>query len=298
MSTDRDVTRIVRSWMDEGATQLPDRVLDAVLHQIPATQQRRPVRAAGRVFSMNPRFLFWAGVAAALAMIVFALAPRSNVGTHTKSPGPSTSPSALSQGLLADSLSPGTYRIDQLFPVPATFELSAGWSLNAEFGPGKVELSKPVRSGIDAAYLSFFVVSNAYADPCHTEDGPMAPPLGPSVDELVNVLTTPSGFHPGPISEVTVGGFRGKSFDLTNTLDPPLCSADASGNLSQFTYPGTDSDLKDVQRTVGVTGFQHQRFWILDVHGTRLTIVEWIFDLITPAEIAEMDQIVSSMRFE
>ena len=37
MSTDRDVTRIVRSWLEEGVTALPDRVLDAVLDQVPAT---------------------------------------------------------------------------------------------------------------------------------------------------------------------------------------------------------------------------------------------------------------------
>ena len=41
MSTDRDTTRIVRSWLEEGATALPDRVLDAVLDQVPATSQRR-----------------------------------------------------------------------------------------------------------------------------------------------------------------------------------------------------------------------------------------------------------------
>ncbi len=41
MSTDRETTCIVRSWLEEGATALPDRVLDAVLDQVPATRQRR-----------------------------------------------------------------------------------------------------------------------------------------------------------------------------------------------------------------------------------------------------------------
>ena len=45
MSTDRDVTRIVRSWLEEGVTALPDRVLDAVLDQLPATPQRRALVA-------------------------------------------------------------------------------------------------------------------------------------------------------------------------------------------------------------------------------------------------------------
>jgi len=42
MSTDRDTTRIVRSWLDEGVTVLPDRVLDAVLDQVPATPSAEP----------------------------------------------------------------------------------------------------------------------------------------------------------------------------------------------------------------------------------------------------------------
>ena len=55
MSTDRDVTRIVRSWLEEGATALPDRVLDAVLDQLPATPQRRAWWPARRFREMNNR---------------------------------------------------------------------------------------------------------------------------------------------------------------------------------------------------------------------------------------------------
>ena len=54
MSSDRETARIVRSWLDEGVTQLPDRVLDAVLDQLPAIHQRRatwwPMR---RLTTMN-----------------------------------------------------------------------------------------------------------------------------------------------------------------------------------------------------------------------------------------------------
>ena len=53
MSTDRDVTRIVRSWLEEGVTALPDRVLDAVLDQLPATPQRRAPWPARRLRDMN-----------------------------------------------------------------------------------------------------------------------------------------------------------------------------------------------------------------------------------------------------
>ena len=42
MSAERDETRIVRSWLEEGVTVLPDRVLDAVLDQVPATPSAEP----------------------------------------------------------------------------------------------------------------------------------------------------------------------------------------------------------------------------------------------------------------
>ena len=53
MSTDRETTRVVRSWLDEGVTKLPDRVLDAVLDQVPATPQRRSGWSAWRSYRMN-----------------------------------------------------------------------------------------------------------------------------------------------------------------------------------------------------------------------------------------------------
>ena len=44
MSTDRDTTRIVRSWLQDGATRLPDQVLDLVLDELPTIHQRRATR--------------------------------------------------------------------------------------------------------------------------------------------------------------------------------------------------------------------------------------------------------------
>ena len=42
MSTDRDVARTVRSWLEDGVTTLPDRVLDDVLDQLPRPHSVRP----------------------------------------------------------------------------------------------------------------------------------------------------------------------------------------------------------------------------------------------------------------
>ncbi len=84
MSTERDVNRIVRSWMDEGVTALPDHVLDAVLDQVPATPQRRSWWLARRDFHMNKFVAMGLGVAAA---VVAFLIVGQLIGLNSSLPG-------------------------------------------------------------------------------------------------------------------------------------------------------------------------------------------------------------------
>ncbi len=77
MSTDRDVIRIVESWLEEGVTALPDRVLDSVLDQVPATPQRRARWPAWRLNTMTTPIRIAAVVAAISALaVVGGLVPR------------------------------------------------------------------------------------------------------------------------------------------------------------------------------------------------------------------------------
>jgi hypothetical protein len=110
VSTDRDLERIVRSWLDEGVTVLPDRVLDAVLEQVPATPQHRLLWPVQRILTMNT----YARVGLAAATVVLAavigigLFGRS-VGGPPPGPTPSSTPPAqatcqsnVSTGVLPD----------------------------------------------------------------------------------------------------------------------------------------------------------------------------------------------------
>jgi hypothetical protein len=94
VSTDHDLDRIVRSWMDEGVTQLPDRVLDLVLDQVPATPQRRPSWLARRFAPMNTYGRLGLMAAALLALAIVGIGlfrPSTDIG-----PPPSSTPSASS----------------------------------------------------------------------------------------------------------------------------------------------------------------------------------------------------------
>jgi hypothetical protein len=105
MSTDRDVERIVRSWMDEGVTVLPDRVLDLVLDQIPATPQRRSWWPSRRfpVMTNAVRIAVAAVAAVAIAILGISLLPKSGVGgpSATATPLPAASSAPLAVGSFA-----------------------------------------------------------------------------------------------------------------------------------------------------------------------------------------------------
>jgi hypothetical protein len=79
--TERDATRIVRSWLDEGVTALPDRVLDLVLDQIPATPQRRANWPARRFPLLSTYARFGVVVAAVI------LAAAVGIGIYANSSG-------------------------------------------------------------------------------------------------------------------------------------------------------------------------------------------------------------------
>jgi hypothetical protein len=97
VSTDRDVTRIVRSWMDEGVTQLPDRVLDLVLDQIPATPQRRASWLARRTPTLNTyaRLGLVAAAVFLAAVVGIGLYARSGVGGPPPDASASFAPSLV-----------------------------------------------------------------------------------------------------------------------------------------------------------------------------------------------------------
>jgi hypothetical protein len=98
MSTDRDTTRLVRSWLEDGVTRLPDRVLDTVLDQLPATPQRRSWWPAWRISDMNKLALTAAAAAAVLAIAVVGYNLLPGLGVGGPNPIPSPSPAPLATG--------------------------------------------------------------------------------------------------------------------------------------------------------------------------------------------------------
>ena len=94
MKSERETTRIVQSWLEVGSTGIPDRVLDAVVAELPSRPQRRSGWSPRRTSTM--KFLLPIAVAAAaIAVVAVVLGGRflpnePTVGGPTDSPLPAS----------------------------------------------------------------------------------------------------------------------------------------------------------------------------------------------------------------
>jgi hypothetical protein len=284
MSTDRDVERIVRSWMEEGVMALPDRVLDAVLDQLPATPQRRlPWLARTSPFTNNlvGLALTAAAVVALVLGIRFLSAP--SVGDNpaaTPTPRPSASP--ISRPGATWPLDPGIYSLPS-FPLAITFEVPAGWHSCSDSLVEQSVCHTPTDRSFDTR-VSFLIVENVVANPCSPGEEPLDPPVGPSVDDLVAAISSLDGFEASAPVDVTVDGYHGKRFMLTTPQDPG-CELE--------TWATKD-------RTNSVSPGEVNLLHVLDVDGTRVVIAGAYYpEQPAAAELrAALEQIIASVQIE
>ncbi len=296
MSSDRDTTRIVRSWLDEGVTQLPDRVLDAVLDQVPATPQRRAGWPARRSPLMNKIVGFGLAAAAVVAVVLIGsqfLGPPGNVGgpgtEPTPEPTPEATPEPTPEGLLPEgsyALLEGPVAIDVTIPGP-------GWSGDSTGGG---ILLKNDADPPDGAGLIVFDGRDdyyVYSDPCQwSTTRPDTPST--TVDELVAALSAQASRDASTPVDISVDGYAGKSITLHVPDDAVFDECDLGFFASWGLAGGTEHDLGRYHQGPG----QIDKLWILDVDG-RLLVMDTSSYAGTPqAVVNELDAIVQSATFE
>jgi hypothetical protein len=292
MSTDRDAARTVRSWLEDGATALPDRVLDAVLDELPTTPQRRATWWPARRFpQMNSTLRFGLAAAAVVAVALLGirfLLPDQNVGPP---PAPTQTPVALPDTtdveagttyFMAAPWGSGTPRL--IFTVPAD-----GWSTVSATNLGKDAIDDPL--DFHDIAMTPWNVTNLVADPCRrSAEGQLDPPVGPTVDDLARALRDQAGESATAPTDVTVGGYSGKRVELSLPagLDPATCEG---GGFVRWTERGTPGGhvYGSGQRNV---------VYILDVDGLRAVIDTSYLPGTSEASLAELEQIVASIRIE
>jgi hypothetical protein len=295
MRTEPETTRIVRSWLSEGRTALPDRILDAVLAELPATHQRRPLWPSRRIDDM---YAFAKLALAAAAVVVVAivginlLPSTDGVGggpvvspSPSVSPSPTASPSPSPSDLTFfpdGSIEAGRHSII-LSGKSLSLDMPAGWTSHDGF--------RIYTQAGQAAFIMWTdAPGNLYADPCAKE--PLDPPAGDTPAELAAAVSSIPGTDlvSGP-SDVTIGGHPAQlvTIQVREDVDCPpnefyLWYREADGPAEGGRWPDQLGDTINV--------------WIIDVDGTLVWIDgSWSVNT-TPSLHEEMLQIVDSIQFE
>ncbi len=129
MSTERETRRVVRSWLEEGVTALPDRVLDAVLDQVPATSQRRPLWPVRRIAEMSI-YARLASVAAVVIVLVVGVTVMAGGGVG----GQATPSPSQPNGAAATETPPATGTPSQGALLPGEFTACVGRNEESKHG--------------------------------------------------------------------------------------------------------------------------------------------------------------------
>lgn len=284
MSADRETTRIVRSWLEDGVTQLPDNILDAVLDELPTTQQRRftwwPAR---RPFEMN-KAIALGGAAAVIAIVALVgiYTFRGPTVGHppgvetTASPTPTATPEP--EALVTGSEGPGTFITDFYSeaggssPITFTFEMPAGW-----------EGVRPWVIGGQATVV-FIQVSGLYADPCLANSGDPDVNIGSTAAELAAALVAHTAYEATETGTFRIDGHEGVRVQVVTPSD-----------LDYATCEDESFWLWDGPLLAGAPS--HFDIWIFDLDGTTTVALAEVTEVSAQSQ-AEIEQIVESIDIQ
>jgi len=307
MSADRELTRIVRSWLDEDVAAFPDRVLDAALDQIHATHQRRPWPAwRAQPMSLQLRLAIAAAAVVAIAVVGINLWPDSQgPGGPTPSPSPIRTPQASASSgaavrpLRDGPLTAGTYQTQPFVPLSTirfTFDVPEGYTAFGNSGLSRDDVGFGPPNGMALAFLG---VGDLYSDPCNGTAGDVD--TGTTVGGLTTALASQGAYEVSGPDPIELAGFSGQLMTLTlpSDLDFSTCTNDGGDPAARAANVGGffvwQSDQSGGSNVYAQGPGNRFHLWILDVNGARRVVLTHDFAGTTPQHRAELQAILDSI---
>ena len=288
--------------VEEGVTALPDRVLDNVLDQLPATPQRRAWWPARRFGDMNTITRFALAAAAVVVAVVGVnfLPGTGGIGgsaptpSPTASPTPTPSPMAIHQGTLAA----GTYVMTPFAgPNPEGVCVPQATGCTESPADDSIRISFAVPEGFEAAPrpslsliwgqdgdtgLIILRGGGLYSDPCNSTPPPDIA-VGPTVDDFADALADHATLDVTTPVDVTLAGYAGKYVDIQLPADNSACTP--NGEFWPF--------------EPGIYAQGHRwHLYILDVEGTRVVIQVMDSEGTSAEDLATLQSIVDSIQIQ
>ncbi|TAK01930.1 MAG: hypothetical protein EPO36_03670 [Chloroflexota bacterium] len=305
MNQHSDIDRLLRHWMDDGPTTMPDRIIDVVADRISVQRQRRSWRLLRRL-PMNPIVKLGTAAAAVLvvAVVGYNLLPRQGGVGGPTTPLPTASPTAIPTSspvasgpvdLRSGILSAGRYRMDLSFIDPGlsiVANIPEGWVGHPEIPA----LTSPAGSN-EGVLIGFMQADRLFSDACHWDlDGTGSPDqqgdvvVGPSAADLVSALQANTSYTTSGHEPTSIGGFQARALELHLPGGDVISACDRRSGESTgdyFVFPG---------------GFYAQgpnsrwHLHIIEIDGTRLITMISIAEGTSEAEFAVAEAI--AMSFE
>lgn len=322
MTSSRDTDRFIRDFLEEGLTELPDRVYDAVRSDIDRASQRVVIDPwKARDMTTFARVAIAAAAVVTVAIVGISLAPARDVAsgasvlpptTFSSEPQPTSSPSAADVPRRAAryptgwvTIGPHAVTVDG---IPLSFTVGSGWEGHEQYNmPAsgweghEHYLSKSTEGSQDAEAIIFWATFPGGWTSPSKHNGTYVPcidllgqPEGRSVADLAAAVSTVAGTDvvSGP-SDVLVGGRPAKyvKFLVTySVVDNDL----VCGPGFFYSWEANNRGAFWSSTIPGDT----IRVWIVDVADTILFIeAETNWNAGTEVE-REIQQIVDSIQFK
>ena len=169
-------------------------------------------------------------------------------------------------------------------------EVPDGWSTSGDLFI--------VKSGADVVGMSVWDVAQVPRHPCHWKRTMST--VGPSVDDLVDALSSQQLRDPTEPTDITLAGHHGRYLELsvpsdwvvTGDADFEGCDDSGNGHQDFVSWLGRDEGDR-FQQVAG----QVDRVWVLDVDGQTLVVDATYTPATSEAVREELDQVVASIRF-
>jgi hypothetical protein len=290
MKGEHETWRILAALLQDGPTQLPDRVRADVASRLAATEQDRPWRA--RTHSLRDRLRGMRLAAAALVVILLAdvtilsgpMAMIPEVGAPTVTP---------TTGATGRAVEPGTQFLKNPYSE-MTFTLPAGWEARGSL------FAKHLDQPNEVAF-SVWTVGEVYDDPCDWRSSTLSPldltthhvhvpageviPVGASDGGLSNQL----GRRASPLVGASLGGVYAMRIELSVPAALDLSSCDAGEYRSW-----TDWKVIDGANAHHVPG-QVDVVYMVDVDRRPFVVDASYRPSSSATDKAELEEILGSM---
>lgn len=289
MTAARNADALIDAFLDEGVTDLPDRVFDSVRGEIHRARQRMVV---GPVALPRSHTLVRLAIAAAVvvAMSVTWLNLGMVLGPGVSTPAPSATdspapgPSLRIVGTeLSSNLEPGRWGFDPTLvqgsdsadgPTVIITIPSEGWTRFAGFAADKNY--GPSDDDWGPSFVVWHIVTR-YVNGC-TDLTPIDPTPGGSVDDILGALASQPLVEAGPITDVTIDGYPGRFVEIRAPADISGCPEGFFPFHDKYAVPD-----------------EVDRVYAIDVDGFRLTFFARITPRTTVADLAELESIIDSI---